>query len=147
MTAYLVRALGAGWRGREQLHLAVRLGDVVPDREARLKQEAGTRRIRNLDSVGLDANVPGRVQDVHTLPRSGSERAIFSIQGRATGWGGTHLVRVFGVHVDLLVLLEPGVHLGELELDEAVKLVFVVYRCGGFSAAIAHYNVVDVVLL
>ena len=48
---------------------------------------------------------------------------------------------------DLLVLLEPCVHLTELELDEPVELVIVVDGSGCLRAAVADDNVVDVVLL
>lgn len=51
------------------------------------------------------------------------------------------------MHVDLLVLLEPSVHLGELDLDEPVKLVVVVERCCGLRTAIPDDDVVDVMLL
>ena len=59
----------------------------------------------------------------------------------------TYLIRVLRVNVDLLVLLEPGVHLGELDLDEPVELVVVVECGGSLRAAVADDDVVDVVLL
>ena len=63
-------------------------------------------------------------------------------------FGDTYLVRVLGVHEDLLVLLEPGVHLAELELDEPVELGFIeVDGRSGFSATITDDDVVEVVLL
>lgn len=51
------------------------------------------------------------------------------------------------MHVDLLVLLEPGVHDAELDLDEPVKLVVVVERRCGLCAAVPDDDVVEVVLL
>ena len=48
---------------------------------------------------------------------------------------------------DLLVLLEPGVHLAELELDEPIELVVVVGGRGSLGAAVPYDDVVDVVLL
>ena len=62
-------------------------------------------------------------------------------------FGATYLVRVLGVHVDLLVLLEPGVHLREFELDEPVELVVVVKRRCSLRAAVTDDDVVDVMLL
>ncbi len=48
---------------------------------------------------------------------------------------------------DLLVLLEPSIHLAELELDEPVELVIVIYSGRGFRPAVPDNDVVDVVLL
>ena len=59
----------------------------------------------------------------------------------------TYLIRVLRVNVDLLVLFKPGVHLGELDLDEPVELVVVVECRGSLCAAVADDDVVDVVLL
>ena len=61
--------------------------------------------------------------------------------------GATYLVRVLGVHVDLLVLFEPGVHLREFELNEPIELVVVVKRRCSLRAAVTDDDVVDVVLL
>ena len=59
----------------------------------------------------------------------------------------TYLIRVLRVNVDLLVLFKPGVHLGELDLDEPVELVVVVKRSSSLRTAVADDDVVDVVLL
>ena len=61
--------------------------------------------------------------------------------------GRTHLVGILGMDEDLFVLFEPSVHLRELELDESVELVIVVYGRSGFRAAVVHDDVVNVMFL
>ena len=51
------------------------------------------------------------------------------------------------MHVDLLVLLEPCVHLAELDLDETIELVVMVDGRSGLCASVSDYDVVYVVLL
>lgn len=62
--------------------------------------------------------------------------------------GIQYLVGIFGVNIDLLVLLKPSVHYAELDLDEAVELFHIIVDgCRSFSALVPYDDVVQMVLL
>ena len=87
----LVGTLRLGVGGDEQVHPDVGLRQIVASGQSRLEQERRASRLRHDLARHHDSHVARAVEHVHAL------------------------VRIARVHVDLVVLLEPGVHLRPLE--------------------------------
>src|SRR5262245_18545400 len=93
----LIRASRDVLGGLEQVHTHVQLRDIVSGRQSSLEEEHGSASFRQWHAVNLDAHMPRAVDSVHPS------------------------VRISRMNEDLLVLLEPRVHLipekGEVALQ------------------------------